>query len=104
MKHTKRQLSLGKSSFTLLETLFSITLIIIIVSGFVNSSFYDKTNQNNYMLLNSIENKFDTKNYSDFSKSTKTLKVITNESSIDFINVDMYSFENNNISLIKYEK
>ena len=34
-----------KNSFTLVETLISITLLAIVISGFLNSSYYDEQNQ-----------------------------------------------------------
>lgn len=56
------------------------------------------------MLLNSVENKFDTKNYSGLQKSSENLKITINNSEIEFLTVKKYSFENEDIKLTKYEK
>jgi hypothetical protein len=95
---------LEKNSFTLFETLLSITLLILIVSGFLNSSYYDQTNHQNFMLLNSIENKFDIKDYSGLQKSSKNLKITINDTEVEFLSVKKYVFENEDIKILKYEK
>ncbi len=56
------------------------------------------------MLLNNLENLFDTKNYGSFQNSTKTLQLIKNKEIIENITVTKYQFENENIKLFKYEK
>ena len=93
-----------KNSFTLLETLISITFLSIVISGFLYSSYHEKTNQENFMVLNDLENKFDTKNYTNFSKTTKNIQVVKNQEIIENIVVSKYQFENENIKLFKYEK
>ncbi len=93
-----------KNSFTLLETLISITFLSIVISGFLYSSYHEKINQENFMVLNDLENKFDTKNYTNFSKTTKNIQVTKNQEIIENIVVSKYQFENENIKLFKYEK
>ncbi len=93
-----------KNSFTLLETLISITFLSIVISGFLYSSYHEKINQENFMVLNDLENKFDTKNYTNFSKTTKNIQVVKNQEIIENIVVSKYQFENENIKLFKYEK
>ena len=93
-----------KNSFTLLETLISITFLSIVISGFVYSTYHDKSNHENFMLLNDLENKFDTKDYSKFSKTNENLIIIKNNQTIENIIVEKYSFQNNNIKIFKYEK
>ena len=100
----KKLSNLGKSSFTLLETLISITFLIIVIGGFKFSTYGDEQEQKNFMLLNDLENKFDTKNYSLFSKNTKNLKIIKNQTIVENIIVSKYQFENENIKIFKYEK
>lgn len=93
-----------KNSFTLLETIISITLLIIVISGFKYSTYYDQRSHKDYMILNDLENKFDTKNYSNFTKSSKTLQIIKNKISIESLTVLKYQFEDENIKIFKYEK
>lgn len=93
-----------KNSFTLVETLISITLLAVVISGFVNSSYYDEKNHKNFMLLNNLENKFNTQNYSDFSKTSTSIEIVKNDENIENINVSKYQFENEDIKIYKYEK
>uniref|UniRef100_UPI0040478608 hypothetical protein n=1 Tax=Aliarcobacter sp. TaxID=2321116 RepID=UPI0040478608 len=93
-----------KNSFTLLETLISITFLSIVISGFTYSTYYDENNHKNFMLLNEIENKFNTKNYTNFIKTSKTIEITKNEESTENIIVSKYQFENENIKIFKYEK
>ncbi|MCG3652118.1 prepilin-type N-terminal cleavage/methylation domain-containing protein [Aliarcobacter butzleri] len=93
-----------KNSFTLIETLVSITLLLIVIIGFKYSTYYDENSSKNFMLLNNLENLFDTKNYGSFQNSTKTLQLIKNKEIIENITVTKYQFENQNIKLFKYEK
>ncbi len=93
-----------KNSFTLLETLISITLLTIVVSGFFYSSYHDENHHKNYVLLNDLENKFDTKNYSNFSKINQNIQIIKNKNTIENITVSNYIFENEDIKIFKYEK
>ncbi|MDN5115285.1 type IV pilus modification PilV family protein [Aliarcobacter butzleri] len=93
-----------KNSFTLIETLVSITLLLIVIIGFKYSTYYDENSSKNFMLLNNLENLFDTKNYGSFQNSTKTLQLIKNKEIIENITVTKYQFENENIKLYKYEK
>ncbi|MCG3661817.1 prepilin-type N-terminal cleavage/methylation domain-containing protein [Aliarcobacter butzleri] len=93
-----------KNSFTLIETLVSITLLLIVIIGFKYSTYYDENSSKNFMLLNNLENLFDTKNYGSFQNSTKTLQLMKNKEIIENITVTKYQFENENIKLFKYEK
>lgn len=97
-------MNLVKNSFTLLETLISITLLSIVISGFLYSSYHDEYNNKNYMLLNDLENKFDTKNYSTFSKSNQNIQIIKNKNTIENLVVSNYIFENEDMKIFKYEK
>ena len=60
-------MNLVKNSFTLIETLISITFLSVVISGFMYSSYHDEINQENFMLLNNLENSFDTKDYKNFA-------------------------------------
>jgi type II secretory pathway pseudopilin PulG len=102
--HIIKRLSLVKNSFTLVETLISITLLSIVISGFLYSSYYDEQNHKNFMLLNNLENKFNTQSYSDFTKTSTSIQIVKNNENIENINVSKYQFENDNIKIYKYEK
>lgn len=93
-----------KNSFTLLETLISITFLLIVISGFKYSTYYDEENQKNYMILNNLENKFDIKDYSDFTKSSQIIQITKNKNSTQNLTVSKYQFEDANIKIFKYEK
>ena len=93
-----------KNSFTLIETLISITFLSIVISGFLYSSYHDELNQENFMLLNNLENSFDTKDYKNFTKTNQTLQIRQNEETTQNITVSKYQFENVNIKIFKYEK
>ncbi len=93
-----------KNSFTLLETLISITFLSIVISGFLYSSYHEETNQENFMILNDLENRFDTKNYTNFSKTNQNLQIVKNQGTTENIVVSKYQFENENIKIFKYEK
>ena len=56
------------------------------------------------MLLNNLENKFNTQNYSDFSKTSTSIQIVKNSVNIENINVSKYQFANEDIKIYKYEK
>lgn len=93
-----------KNSFTLIETLISITFLSVVISGFMYSSYHDKINQENFMLLNNLENSFDTKDYKNFVKTNQTLQITQNQEITQNFTVSKYEFENENIKIFKYEK
>ena len=97
-------MNLVKNSFTLLETIVSITFLSIVISGFIYSTYHDETNNQNFMLLNDLENKFDTKYYSNFSETNQNLQIIKNNQIVENLIVQKYLFENENIRVFKYEK
>ncbi|KAB7883157.1 hypothetical protein [Poseidonibacter ostreae] len=93
-----------KNSFTLFETLLSITLLIIIISGFFNSSYYDEKAINNSSLLNSLENKFTLNDFTTFLTTNTKINIIKNDSLKEEITVKKHSFENEDIKIFIYEK
>ena len=93
-----------KNSFTLIETLISITFLSVVISGFMYSSYHDEINQENFMLLNNLENSFDKKDYKNFTKTNKTLQITQNQDITQNFTVSKYQFENENIKIFKYEK
>lgn len=56
------------------------------------------------MLLNNLENSFDTKNYSNFFKTNQNLTIIKNQTNIETLKVTKYEYSDENIKLFKYEK
>lgn len=96
--------SLQKNSFTLFETLLSITILIIVVSGFYNSTYSQKNSDKNFQLLNKLENDFDTKDYSKLSLTNENLQITINKSEIKNILVKKYEYLDENIKIYKYEK
>lgn len=99
----KKLVSLGKNSFTLFETIVSITLLAIVVSGFIHSN----TSNNNDILfqkLNEIENSFDTNDYSNHIKLNTKVTFIIDENIEEEILVKKYEFNNQDIKIYKYEK
>jgi len=94
---------LGKNSFTLFETLISIFLLSIIIVGFSQNSYYDNFDEE-YMLLNKIENAFTIKSYDkNFTNSFQNIKIIKNNTQEESISVKIISYEDKKIKLIKYE-
>lgn len=68
------------------------------------SSYHDEINQENFMLLNNLENSFDTKDYKNFVKTNQTLQITQNQEITQNFTVSKYQFENENIKIFKYEK
>lgn len=92
-----------KNSFTILETLISIVLLSIVIVGFSKNSYYENFNEE-YMLLNKIENSFKTKHYDSFySKNSKKIIVIKNDSSKEELLINEIKYNNGKIKLVKYE-
>lgn len=93
-----------KNSFTLFETLLSISILIIIISGFLNSTYYDEKAINNSKLLNSLENKFTSNNYDSFITSNSKITITKDHHIKQEIFVKKHTFENDDIKIYKYEK
>lgn len=97
-------LNLEKNSFTLFETLLSISLLVIIISGFLNSSYYDEKAINNSKILNTLDNKFTANNYDSFLSTNIKLIITKNNHQEDELLVKKHYFQNENIKIFKYEK
>ena len=95
---------MGKNSFTLLETLISITFLSIVISGFIYSSYSNDKNNENFVLLNQLENSFNTNDFTNFTRNSQSIKIIKNQTEIEFINISKYQFSNENLKIFKYEK
>ncbi|RXK02776.1 hypothetical protein [Halarcobacter bivalviorum] len=93
----------GKNSFTLLETIISILLLSIIISGFSNISSYDNFDEE-FMLLNKIENSFNLSSYdSTYIKSNQKLTLKINNIEEKDINIKKIEYSDEKIRLFKYE-
>lgn len=95
--------NLDKNSFTLFETLISIVLLLVVIVGFNKYSYYDNFDEE-YMLLNNIENSFNTKTYTNnFSLFSKNIKITKNSTEKEIISVKVHKYEDEKIKLIKYQ-
>ena len=92
-----------KNSFTLFETLISISLLAIVISNF---SYITKTKKfdKEFILLNSLSNDFNIKDYTKLNKSQEILNIRINELTHSTITVDKFLYEDENIKIYKYEK
>lgn len=95
---------MGKNSFSLFETILSITLLSVVIGGFLKSSYYDNKNLELYQFLNKLENQFNTNNYENMKKSKTNIQIIINKEKIKNVNVNKYVFKNEHINIYKYEK
>ncbi len=98
----KKQLSLAKNSFTLFETLISLTLLIIVISLVYKLTYYNSFTSL-FETLNNIENSFTLKQYNkNFIIKEENLKVLINNSP-STLKVKKVIYKDNNILLYKYE-
>jgi len=94
---------LEKNSFTLFETLISIFLLTIIIINFSKISSYDNFDEE-FMLLNSIENSFNSQDFSDdFSISNQQITILKNGTTEEFLSVKKITFSNEKITLSGYK-
>ena len=94
---------MAKNSFTLFETLLSIVLLAIVIVGFSENSYYDNFNEE-YQVLNSIENSFNLNSYdTNFINSSENLTIIKNDIEEDNLLVNKIEYLDKNISVVKYE-
>lgn len=99
----KKPWNLVKSSFSLLETIISITLLSIIISGFLNTSYYDNQTEQINQKLNSLENLFFSNNYKNLNQKIEHLEIkIDNKTEV--IYVKKYTYEDDELKVVKYEK
>lgn len=94
---------MAKNSFTLFETLISILLLSIVIVSFSQDSYYDNFDEE-YMLLNKIENSFTTESYGkNFTNSIKNIKIVINDSKEETKKIKTITYEDSKIKLVKYE-
>lgn len=104
MKLIKKLVNLQKNSFTLIETLISLTILLIVLAIFNQISKDNLEEDKIFNLLNSLENSFELKNYSNLQKFSKNINIIRNENIIESININVYTYKDENIKIFKYEK
>ncbi len=96
-------LKLGKSSFTLFEALISIFILSIVIVSFSKNSFYNNFDEE-YLLLNSIENAFTLDSYDkNFISNNKKITIIKNDTLEENLLVKQIVYKNENIQLLKYK-
>lgn len=93
---------MGKNSFTLFETILSLTILAVAVS-IIYKIVYSNNFHKQFKLLNSYENSFTKNSYdSTFTKNSSKLTIYENKISK---NIDVIKIQTNdeNIRLFKYE-
>lgn len=99
----KKLVNLDKNSFTLFETLISIVLLLVVIVGFNKYSYYDNFDHE-YMLLNEIENSFNTNTYNkNFQMQNTNIKIIVNETEEEIISIKVQKYEDEKIKIVKYK-
>ena len=99
----KKLVKSGKNSFTLFETLIGIFLLSIIIVGFSKASFYDNFDQE-YILLNHLENIFNSSSYDSFFTIKNTqIQLRINEFEIKNVNVKKIEYKDDKVEIFKYE-
>lgn len=93
-----------KNSFTLFETILSITILSIVISGFSYATYYDTNSSKIYQKLNDLENDFNSKNYKNMTIQSQNINIIKNHTHKETILVKKVIYENDDLKLYKYEK
>ena len=93
-----------KNSFTLLETILSISVLSIVISGFLYATYYDSHTLKLFTKLNDLENDFNTSNYSNMNSEISNISIIKNNNIEENIHIKKIVYEDNDIRLYKYEK
>lgn len=93
-----------KNSFTLLETILSISVLSIVISGFSYATYYDSHTLKLYTKLNDLENDFNTNNYSNMNSQIHNITIIKNNTIEENLLIKKIVYEDNDIKLYKYEK
>lgn len=92
-----------KNSFTIFEVLISTLLLSFVIVGFSQNSYYENFDEE-YQLLNNLENSFNTNSYdSNFKKNTSNLKIIKNDLEEETLLVNKIEYKDEKVHLIKYE-
>ena len=93
-----------KNSFTILETILSISVLSIVISGFSYATYYDSHTLKLYTKLNDLENDFNTNNYTNMNSQIHNITIIKNNTIEENLLIKKIVYEDNDIKLYKYEK
>lgn len=95
-----------KRSFSLIETLFSIILLSIVISGFLNLSL-ESVGFKNHIDLQTLKNKIVSEQYNSFSANKINIDFnIQQDSTISFTSGEKYTkytYETDQFKLVKYD-
>ncbi|MGM0518075.1 MAG: hypothetical protein ACQERD_00360 [Campylobacterota bacterium] len=91
-----------KNSFSIFETILSLTILSIITTGFLKVTFDTKSDEK-FQDLNSLENSFTTSSYKTFDSKNKNLNLTFNDSTVETVKVKKYEYNSSKIKLYKYE-
>lgn len=98
-----KQLKLGKNSFTLFETLLSIVILSIIIVSFSKLTYYDNFEEE-FMLLNRLDNQFTQNSFdTNFTNKKTKITIIKNENIKEELLVNEIRFQSSNLLIKKYE-
>ncbi len=102
MQPIKKPKNWLKNSFSLFEVILSISILSLVISGFLSSNSDDKNTSHLFMLLNKCENDFSIKNYTNMIKTRQNISLFIDGEEKD-LEVDKYIFQNKDIKIFKYE-
>ncbi|HJE03741.1 hypothetical protein [Aliarcobacter thereius] len=92
-----------KSSFILIEILISILILSFIFISFANSNFLFSRTNSNFINLLELENSIEKNDLRNFYKSSSSYEVLINDEKTT-ITLFKYSYKDENIKLVYYEK
>ena len=95
-------MSLEKNSFSIFETILSLSILSIITAGFLKITFDTKSDKK-FQELNSLENSFTTNSYKSFDSKNIDLEFIFNDSTVQTVKVKKYEYNTSKIKLFKYD-
>lgn len=101
--HLKNLKKLLKSSFILIEILISILILSFIFISFANSNFLFSRTNSNFINLLELENSIEKNDLRNFYKSSSSYEILINDEKTT-ITLFKYSYKNENIKLVYYEK
>lgn len=97
----QKNLVANKKAFTIFETIISLTILAIVITLIYSLSFHNNLN-NTFVLLNSLENSFTKKDYSNFNTKNQNI-TITKNSIKTKVSVKKIYYDKNGVNLYKYE-
>ncbi|QBF15581.1 hypothetical protein ATH_0506 [Aliarcobacter thereius LMG 24486] len=101
--HLRNLKKLLKSSFILIEILISILILSFIFISFANSNFLFSRTNSNFINLLELENSIEKNDLRNFYKSSSSYEVLINDEKTT-ITLFKYSYKDENIKLVYYEK